>query len=629
VVVTGVICVKKAHSMPYRDKERNPKINVLILAVIAVIALLLSILVYYFSTVTSNKILDIASQEVRSNTVIETHHISQILANKLQTVGALLQTLAQSPAIHNNEYKIAYIVINARQQPSSDLTDFYMWLNKDGRINWISNINESIYQKYRGTDLSYRAYFTSPKYTHTAFYSSLIESIDKVPRLYVSYPVINSTRTTNGNGTFTGVVVAAIRLETLGNFLKNQLFSPFKSTVGLLDRNGTILYDAGATQYTGANVFENEYQSVFSHLDPHDFNLLDGLIKKSLQGTTGSGDFLVNGKLNTIVYEPVVVNGKNFLTLYISAQHKLATDVSALIDQQKYFITLRVTIIGIVAFIIAFLVFSWNKRLENVVKVRTAELREANEQLRIRDKMQQDFINIAAHELRTPIQPILGLTGSLRSQITDNKQQALLEIIIRNAKRLKRLTDDMLDVSKIENQLLKLNKEKVDLNDILSNVVKDHMNQIIESKRRIKLLYDEYLPRVIVEADKDRITQVVSNLLSNAVKFTKDDGDILISVRTVESSNNLDTTYSESIKQKAVKTVIVSVKDTGVGIDAELSPNLFKKFTSKSFQGTGLGLFISKNIIEAHGGKIWAENNPDGKGATFTFTLPIREEKFS
>lgn len=615
--------------MPYRDKERNPKINVLILAVIAVIALLLSILVYYFSTVTSNKILDIASQEVRSNTVIETHHISQILANKLQTVGALLQTLAQSPAIHNNEYKIAYIVINARQQPSSDLTDFYMWLNKDGRINWISNINESIYQKYRGTDLSYRAYFTSPKYTHTAFYSSLIESIDKVPRLYVSYPVINSTRTTNGNGTFTGVVVAAIRLETLGNFLKNQLFSPFKSTVGLLDRNGTILYDAGATQYTGANVFENEYQSVFSHLDPHDFNLLDGLIKKSLQGTTGSGDFLVNGKLNTIVYEPVVVNGKNFLTLYISAQHKLATDVSALIDQQKYFITLRVTIIGIVAFIIAFLVFSWNKRLENVVKVRTAELREANEQLRIRDKMQQDFINIAAHELRTPIQPILGLTGSLRSQITDNKQQALLEIIIRNAKRLKRLTDDMLDVSKIENQLLKLNKEKVDLNDILSNVVKDHMNQIIESKRRIKLLYDEYLPRVIVEADKDRITQVVSNLLSNAVKFTKDDGDILISVRTVESSNNLDTTYSESIKQKAVKTVIVSVKDTGVGIDAELSPNLFKKFTSKSFQGTGLGLFISKNIIEAHGGKIWAENNPDGKGATFTFTLPIREEKFS
>lgn len=243
--------------------------------------------------------------------------------------------------------------------------------------------------------------------------------------------------------------------------------------------------------------------------------------------------------------------------------------------------------------------------------------------------MQQDFINIAAHELRTPIQPILGLTGSLRSQITDTKQQALLEIIIRNAKRLKRITDDIFDVSKIESQLLQLNKEKVDLNEIISNVVKDYRNQIIDSKRTIKLLYGEYFPRVIVEADKDRITQVVSNLLNNAVKFTKDDGDILISVRTVESSSNIDHRYSKSIKQEADKTVIVTVKDTGLGIDPETFPKLFTKFTSKSFQGTGLGLFISKNIIEAHGGKIWAENNPDGKGVTFTFTLPIREEKFS
>jgi signal transduction histidine kinase len=552
-----------------KDKGRNPRINVVILAAIVVIAMLLSILTYYFSIVTSHKILDIASQEVRSNTRIEAHDISQILANKLQSVGALLQTLAQSPAIHNNEYKRADIVINIRQQLSSDLTDFYMWLNKNGKINWISHINESTYQKYRGTDLSYRPYFGFPKDTHAAYYSTLIESNDRVPRLYVSYPVINSTTTSNGNGIFTGVVVAAIRLETLGNFLKNQLISQFNSTVGLLDRNGTILYASGAQQYVGANIFGNEYQSVLSsHSDDRESkNLLFNLIKQLLQGNNGSRDFLINGKLNTIAYGPVAVNGKNFLSLYISSQNKLATDVSALIDEQRTLTTLRVTVIGTAAFIIAFFVLSWNKRLKTVVNARTLELREANEQLKIRDKMQQDFINIAAHELRTPIQPILGLTGSLGSQITDTKQQALLEIIIRNARRLKRLTDDILDVSKIESQLLQLNKEKVDLNEIISNVVKDYMNQIIESKRRIKLLYDEYLPGAIVEADKDRITQVVSNLLSNAVKFTKDDGNILISVRTVESSNNIDTTYSESIKQKADKTVIVSVKDTGVGID--------------------------------------------------------------
>ena len=136
------------------------------------------------------------------------------------------------------------------------------------------------------------------------------------------------------------------------------------------------------------------------------------------------------------------------------------------------------------------------------------------------------------------------------------------------------------------------------------------------------------MPQLIVEADKDRITQVVSNLLNNAVKFTKDDGNIVISVRTVESSNNIASTY-KSIELKEDKAVIVTVKDTGIGIDPEVFPKLFEKFMSRSFQGTGLGLFISKNIIEAHGGKIWAENNVDGQGATFHFTLPISEEKFS
>ena len=138
------------------NKEPNARNNIVILTVIAIacITLMLSILSYQFFIFASNKIVDIASQEMRSNARIEVHDISQILANKLQSMGVLLQTLAQSPALHNNEYKRADIVINARQQPSSDLTDFYMWLNKDGKINWISNINESIYQKYRGTDLT-------------------------------------------------------------------------------------------------------------------------------------------------------------------------------------------------------------------------------------------------------------------------------------------------------------------------------------------------------------------------------------------------------------------------------------------------------------------------------------------
>ena len=212
-------------------KERIRKTNIVILALTAAVALILSIFAYQYSTFTSNKIVDIASQEVRSNARIEVHDVSQILANKLQTVGALLQTLTESPAINNNEYKRADIVINSRQHSSSDLTDFYMWLDKNGKINWISNINETTYQKYKGTDLSYRPYFTIPKYTHTVYYSSLIQSNDKVPRLYISYPVINMTGTVTSMGTFSGVVVASIRLETLGNFLKNQILPQFNSTI--------------------------------------------------------------------------------------------------------------------------------------------------------------------------------------------------------------------------------------------------------------------------------------------------------------------------------------------------------------------------------------------------------------
>jgi hypothetical protein len=299
-------------------KERTSKTNIAILILVASVVLVLSIFAYQYSTFTSEKIVDIASHEVRSDARIEVHDISQILANKLQNVDVLLQTLSESPAVRNNEFKRADIVINSRQHSSSDLTDFYMWLDKNGKINWISNINQTIYQKYKGTDLSYRPYFTIPKYTHTVYYSSLIKSNDKVPRLYISYPVINTTGATTSNGKFAGVVVASIRLEMLGNFLKNQIFPQFNSTIGMLDRNGIILYATGAQQYVDEYVFGKKFQSVLSSSlhSTESKNLLNDLIMSSLQGNTGSGDILINGKMNTIAYQPVVVDGKTFLAFY-------------------------------------------------------------------------------------------------------------------------------------------------------------------------------------------------------------------------------------------------------------------------------------------------------------------------
>ncbi|MGB6529381.1 MAG: sensor histidine kinase [Candidatus Nitrosopolaris sp.] len=595
------------------DKERTPRTNIVILAVVAVIALTLSIMSYQYSILTSNKIIDVASQEVRSNTRIEVHDISQILANKLQTVGTLLQTLSESPAIHNNEYKRADIVINTRQRSSSDLTDSYMWLDKNGKINWISNINERIYQKYRGTDLSYRPYFTIPRDTHTIYYSNLIESNDKIPRLYISYPVINTTSSGHDNGILTGVVVASIRLETLGNFLINQLFPQFNSTIGMLDRNGIILYASGAQQYVDEYVFGNKFQSVLSSSlhSPESKNLLNDLIMSSLEGNTGSGDILINGKMNTVAYQPVVVDGKTFLVLYTSAQHNLTSDVSALINQQQYFTILVVAVIGAVAFIVAFLVFSWNKRLESVVNTRTGELRRANEQLKIHDKMQQEFINIASHEMKTPTQAILGYSKLIRRH--PERREEMIDAIARNATRLQRLTNDILDVTRIETQSLKLNvEERVNLNELISYVIEDQRTEIEKSNKYIRLVHEPQQDHSIeVDADKNRLTQVISNLLSNAIKFTTE-GTIRV---------------AEGVKDSMA---LVSVKDTGQGIDPEIMPRLFTKFAAKSETGTGLGLFISKSIVEAHGGKIWAENNSDydrKKGAIFTFSIPLTKVK--
>jgi signal transduction histidine kinase len=263
--------------------------------------------------------------------------------------------------------------------------------------------------------------------------------------------------------------------------------------------------------------------------------------------------------------------------------------------------------------------------LEAAVNTRTAELKRANdsltdsnkllatanEQLKVHDKMQKEFINIAAHELRTPIMPILGEVEYIGHQFDHKKQTVKVEkdqvmLIIRNAKRLERLASDILDVTRIESQSLKLNKEQFNLKDILSDTVQDIRNHIVSDNGSGNYVEVVYKPKdIIVQADKGRITQVIYNLLSNAVKFTEE-GDICV--------------YAE----KKDDQVVISIKDTGKGIDPEILPRLFSKFVTKSDKGTGLGLFISKSIVQAHGGKIWAQNNADNIGATFAFNLPVR-----
>lgn len=258
-------------------------------------------------------------------------------------------------------------------------------------------------------------------------------------------------------------------------------------------------------------------------------------------------------------------------------------------------------------------------------------------QLRDQQTDQREFISIAAHELRAPIQPILGLAEVLKSrqEVQMEKQRELLSVIIRNAKRLKELTENILDITRIENKSLELQKENCDIDEIIIGVLKDYHDES-EFTRNIRLVYsrngdkkfDSALSLEPLEAseindsfhlmaDRSRLTQVLTNLVGNAVKFSYEGGTVTISV-------------SEQIRKPPAvkgkdedKVVLVQIIDNGKGIDPEMVPRLFRKFASKSEKGMGLGLFISKNIVEAHGGEIWADIPKEGRGAVFSFALPI------
>lgn len=242
---------------------------------------------------------------------------------------------------------------------------------------------------------------------------------------------------------------------------------------------------------------------------------------------------------------------------------------------------------------------------------RQAELFEKMKEVEILEK---DFINFAAHELRNPVQPIIGFSELLYSKIENQEHRRLLDEVILNARRLERLARVMLDVTRIENNSLILTKETVDTAKVVKDIV-DSYNQNLREKNAVNksknleelMIIQNGVKDLEVTLDKVRITQVICNILDNALIFSHE-GKIKVVLKKE--------------KRNGQNFLLVRVKDTGPGIDPEILSKLFTKFASKSDMGTGLGLFISKGIVEAHGGKIWAENNPN-RGATFSFTLPI------
>jgi signal transduction histidine kinase len=637
-----------------------------------------SFVTYQYSTYVSNSITKSSTQAIHTDAQIQASNMANVVSDELDSVATNLQVVANSEPLQQADVPAVTSMLQSAQNSTSSFTSAYSWIDQTGALltSTKSNVSLADEQAINFTD---RPYFAGAKDTGVTFVTgALVNLITHRVQIVVAQPIYL------GGHNFKGVVTCSINLPALGALLKSQLAPQFQSSMGLIDVNGTILY-TNNQNITGMNVFSDQFQELLPVGLKSSF---DSFLNASLTGKAGVEDLSYQGSTGTIAYQPVLVETtpdsstkpEFFGVLYISAANVLATSQARQISQLRDFTIL--ILLGIDASAVggAFIVIRWNKSLDRIVRERTAELARANQDLVSRDEAQKDFLNIAVHELRTPVQPLVILGEMMKESVSEGKTeltQMQVEMVDRSTKRLERLTKTLLDLTRIDTDTLKLSKEKFDLNDEVRKVIaelsaatvsqvvrppsattgnsvlmvgmaqqqqeqepsslsggagyaadgdggdrddgavrrasrdwhKDSGYGIFGGEPRVthssQVRFAPSPGQLLVYADSTRIFEVIANLLRNAQTFSRGK-DIEIST------------------QREGGDAIVRVRDHGNGIDPEVMPRLFTKFASKSTSGMGLGLYISKKLVEAHGGKISAENNADGMGgATICFTLPL------
>jgi len=574
---------------------------------------------YFFQSITENNIKASLLKEQIDKQLVESKSVSQHIGADLTLVMTVLDGLTNSVNFQEGHLYGAETkgLMKEKYGIIQDIVDKVFVLDQNDVVT--QGLSKSG-TEYVGADFSQREWVSSVRNDSKPIFSKGFER-QGLYTVYIAIPIINRQ-----NSQYIGLIAASIPTEKFfaryGNV--HDINSQF---LVVFDKDGTILAVGADKSLLGKNFFGNVVQNFIHHN-----KILNNLTETLLRGTPSHGiyDYGRTERINT--GQPILVGSKPTYFL------EVVTPTQAIFSKiQETLFTERLKsgslLAGVFASIILLVVLllRWNSTMEKEVIKRTTELNEsnssldimarkltnanvslyeANEQLKKHQKLQQEFIDMAAHELRTPIQPILGLADVLHDRVSDKYERGLLEVIVRNARRLQRFSSEILDVTKIEGSLLKLSKKQIDLSKKIENVISDIENgadtEMNGTKNKIVFQRRE---SITVYADKDRIYQVISNLLSNALKYT-DNGTVTINAYLNHNANNHN------------NEAIVTISDTGRGIDSQVISKLFSKFSTTSFTGTGLGLYISKGIIEAHGGRIWAENNSNGIGATFSFSLP-------
>jgi signal transduction histidine kinase len=589
------------------------------ISAIVAVGILFSILTYQYYIRNSSEVQHIAVQHIQNTTLVKVSDLTQILKNKLDLVSVNLEMLSSSQEILEGRLESSKILLNSAQKTTTNFVDFYSWVGSNGTSIWSStNLNDTSGEKIKQFSNIAEQYFEKVKDTRVPSYSNAIQLTDDQSGILILNPIIdtqNYITPQNNTNEFRGAVMAGISSETLDSFLRSQLPPLASANISLVDSRGMLIL-AGIPGYSGTSIFDKKFDSMIGRSlneNIHEKNLINVFRTAVSSPELDTTEIILDGKEYTASFAPVISNGVHYFTIILILPHTLASSLGELVAQQRNFAVMATMIIIGSAVGIFFVITYWNKGLRKVVYIQTKELQETTKKLTYHDKLQKEFIDIAAHEFRTPIQSVLGYSEMIHTNLKNFDQY--FDRIIRNAKRLQKLTEDVLDVSRIEGKNLQLIKSYFDLNQTIKHVIEDHQKEAIEKGIRISFESKSDVFNTVY-ADEARLQQVIDNLLSNAINFTSKGNVVVSSFRGMQNTNG-------EIDESDKESIVVEIMDTGTGINPEMMPRLFEKFATRSISGTGLGLYISKSIIDSHGGRIWAYNNKDGKGATFTFTLPV------
>lgn len=583
-------------------------------------------------------------QDYRNNQIETVKALSEHMSSDLRLISSILQGLSDSSYLQQGELYGDRVenLIGERFDQINTITkiDGLIIADKNNIITY-NKVAEG-QRSFVNIDISLREYVNETRNSMNPVFSNGFKGIDGTYNIALTYPIINRD---------TGIYLGMIGVE----IPSVEFFSRYGNVYNV-DSQFLVTYDRNSNyvstprfNFLGKNLFGNEVQNFFQHntiQNKYYQNIFNGLER----GGYSLYDFGTGERLNT-GYPVVVDKVPRYYVFIITPTATVYNDINKTLEGERTkFFSLIAGISTAILILILFLV-KLNRILNDQINKRTKDLEESNRQLQIannqlsnHDKLQKEFINTAAHELRTPTQAIMGY-AELDSDLFDDilKHQNVIEneklkgeltqireffkAISRNASRLNDLISNLLDVARIESDRinsLRLQKQRIDLGREINEALKSQLEQKIRNKHiKISFATQKMEKQYWVDADKSRLNQILVNLIDNAIKFSEDGSTIDIEIRERNYDNlSNDLHSSHDFKNDLSNQISVSISDKGKGISDQIMPKLFEKFSTDSDIGTGLGLYISKSIVEAHGGRVWAFNNKDGIGSTFVFSLP-------